>query len=234
MVPGCGKDVVAEQGWRDIDPCSLVDAAQVEALSFNSSGDVTAPQRVDRTKTAAADTDSIGCRWGDYVTVSLIDRNYGSGSPVSRMEPGMLPSVRTMDVGGKSAVVTEEKGGICNASVFYSDARLSVTIAPATFQADGRVGRHFDCQLRCSAALDQVDSRSSETVLIGGGVRRLPLEEPPSRATSGGRGRLRLPRSCWCRCSRGRRWTRGGRRLGGRRCRCGRRSRRRAWRGRGR
>lgn len=132
VLPGCGKDVAAEQGWRDVDPCSLVDAAQVEALSYNSSGDVTAPQRADRTKTVAADVDSIGCRWGDYVTVSLIDRNYGSGSPVSRMEPGMLPSVRAMDVGGKSALVTEEKGGICNVSVFYNDARLSVTIAPAT------------------------------------------------------------------------------------------------------
>ncbi|MFB8281990.1 hypothetical protein [Nocardia colli] len=132
ILPGCGEDVAAEKDWRAIDPCSLVDPAQVDALSFNSSGGVTDPQRVDRTKTAAADTDSIGCRWGDYVTVSLIDRNYGSGSPVSRMEPGMLPSVRTMDVAGKSAVVTEEKGGICNVSVFYSDARLNVTIAPAT------------------------------------------------------------------------------------------------------
>ncbi|MFC9438803.1 hypothetical protein [Nocardia sp. NPDC057030] len=132
MLPGCGKDVAAEHDWRAIDPCSLVATAQVAALSFTSSGEVTAPQRVDRTKTAAADVDSIGCRWGDYVTVSLIDRNYGAGSPVARMEPNMLPTVRAMAVGGRSVLVTEEKGGVCNASVFYTDARLSVTVAPAT------------------------------------------------------------------------------------------------------
>ncbi|PXX71509.1 hypothetical protein DFR70_101943 [Nocardia tenerifensis] len=131
-LPGCGDDAATAKGWRDIDLCALVDKAQVEALSYNSSGDVTAPQRVDRTKTAAADVDSIGCRWGDYVTVSLTDRNYGPDSPVRRMEPAMLPVLRTMDVAGKSALVTEEKGGTCNASVFYDDARLSVTIAPAT------------------------------------------------------------------------------------------------------
>lgn len=118
----CGNDTELKD-WRSIDLCSLVEPGQVAQLDYSKSAD-----EVTRPSPSTNDVSRI-CAWGDYISISMKDRTL----PDDYESP---THVRYVEIDGRRASVTNERGGRCSVWLTYRDAEMVVNIQPARSKTD--------------------------------------------------------------------------------------------------
>ncbi|MFI6170260.1 hypothetical protein ACIBCN_25995 [Nocardia sp. NPDC051052] len=128
LVAGCGNDKATDKDWRSIDPCSLVEPGQISQIDYSGPSNPE-PNKPER----ASDQNGVSCSWSKVLPVLSIsiyrlpDRDLVNSTPIPAWAV-----VREMDIDGRKATVSEEKGGRCSVRMVFRDANMDVLIAPAT------------------------------------------------------------------------------------------------------
>ncbi|WP_218002710.1 hypothetical protein [Nocardia brevicatena] len=130
FVTGCGESGGTESGdtqnWRAIDLCTLADPDQVVQLDNSRTGEeAVQPERSDNDV-------SNGCAWSDhwrdFLSISMKDRTVPDHESPTH--------VRYVEIAGRQASVTNEKGGKCSVWLKYRDAEMVINIDPAPSKTD--------------------------------------------------------------------------------------------------
>ncbi|MFI6040286.1 hypothetical protein ACIA8C_01555 [Nocardia sp. NPDC051321] len=128
LVAGCGSDTATEKDWRSIDPCALVEPGQISQIDYSGPSNPE-PNKPER----SSEQNGVRCTWGEIPPVlsiyifSLPDRDVVNSTPIPAWAV-----VRELDIDGRKATVSEERGGRCSVRMVFRDANMNVVIAPAT------------------------------------------------------------------------------------------------------
>ncbi|WP_459545132.1 hypothetical protein [Nocardia sp. X0981] len=114
------------QDWRAIDLCSLTEPEQIAQLDNSRAGEETVPPE-------RSDNDvSNGCSWSDgwrdFLSISIKDRTVPDHESPTH--------VRYLEIDGRRASVTNEKGGKCSVWLKYRDAEMVINVEPAASKTE--------------------------------------------------------------------------------------------------
>ncbi|MFI6040284.1 hypothetical protein ACIA8C_01545 [Nocardia sp. NPDC051321] len=149
LVTGCGSDKATEKDWRSIDACALVEPEQVSKIDYSRPNHPEPP-----TPKRADDQDGVRCKWNSDVlpvlSISIYDfpdRDVVNSTP----PPAWATPVRELDIDGRKAKVSEEKGGRCSLWIVFRDANMDILIDPdsgkTTIDSEDRSHASCDAQL---------------------------------------------------------------------------------------